>query len=76
MPLNCCPLYIELMNYLHCIIYLLCFALLQAPDVIIALYNNVIDHISQAISNDRLRQYSWPVPEFLSHDTGELRGCM
>ncbi|XP_028404230.1 germinal-center associated nuclear protein-like isoform X2 [Dendronephthya gigantea] len=38
----------------------------QCPEVIVDLYNAVIDHVISMVTNVQLRNISWPAPEFIA----------
>ncbi|XP_062521101.1 germinal-center associated nuclear protein-like [Corticium candelabrum] len=40
----------------------------QNPDSIVALFNRVIEHLSECCAGGYLRNYSWPIAEFSHHE--------
>ena len=44
----------------------------QGPDVLVALYNDVVQHMVAMVTHPELRKLSWPVSEFCSKLDGML----
>ena len=47
----------------------------QCPEVVIELYNTVIDHIINVVTDAKLKDISWPIPEFVITTTGGKKKC-
>ena len=47
----------------------------QCPEVVIELYNTVIDHITNVVTDAKLKDISWPIPEFVTTTREGKKRC-